>query len=241
MSIIPEGGAIVFRTDGGTVRILLVRAKQDPSKWIFPKGHVEPGESHAAAALREASEEAGVKGIIVGLVGPASTFQSGDEQVRVEYHLLQMIAEAPSSEGRDKRWVSPADALDALAFQDARDLLRSALSEIERRARGSDSAKFDELVLHEYDHLGESMLANEESGEKRVTFFITLCGAVGAGIGFVIGRPDLGLPERFLAGLTLIVLLVLGYATFVRVVVRNAASDRYKNQLARIRQVLSRR
>jgi 8-oxo-dGTP pyrophosphatase MutT (NUDIX family) len=230
MRTVPQGGAIVFRTDGGSVRILLVRAKQDPDKWIFPKGHLRPGESHAAAALREASEEAGVTGIIVGLVGPSSTFQSG----AVEYYLLQMISDVASSEGRDKKWVSPREALDDLGFHDARDLLHTALPE--QRLRTNEVERFDALILHEYDHVGQSLLANEDSGEKRVAFFVTLCGAVGAGLGFVLSRTGFGLPERLLVGLTLIVLFVLGYATFLRVIVRNAASDRYKNQLARMRQ-----
>jgi 8-oxo-dGTP pyrophosphatase MutT (NUDIX family) len=235
MKTVPQGGAIVFRTDEGSVRILLVRAKQDPSQWIFPKGHLEPGESHGAAALREAHEEAGITGIVVALVGP-STFQSGDEKVTVEYYLVQTVGETASAEGRDKRWVTPAEALDELAFEDARELLRTALPELERRARGSETERFKDLMLHEYDHVGQSLLANEEGGEKRVTFFITLCGAVGAGLGFVLGRTEFGLPERLLVGLTSVVLLVLGYATFLRVIVRNAASDRYKTQLARIRQ-----
>lgn len=235
MNTVPQGGAIVFRTDGGSIRILLVRAKQDPSQWIFPKGHLEPGESHGAAALRETHEEAGITGIVVGLAG-SSTFQSGDEQVTVEYYLLQMVGEAASGEGRDKKWVTPPQALRELAFEDARDLLRTALPELERRARGSGTERFEDLLLHEYAHVAQSLLANEEGGEKRVTFFITLCGAVGAGLGFVLGRTEFGLPERLLVGLTSIVLFVLGYATFLRVIVRNAGSDRYKNQLARIRQ-----
>jgi diadenosine hexaphosphate hydrolase (ATP-forming) len=233
---VPQGGAIVFRTDGGSLQILLVRAKKDPDKWIFPKGHLLPGESHAQAALREAAEEAGIAGIIVGLVGPASTFRSGDEDVTVEYYLLQMVTETQSSEERSKKWVAPAKALEELAFEDARDLLRIALPELEGRLHGSQFDGFRELLLHEYDHLGESLLANEESGEKRVAFFITLCGAVGAGLGFVLGKTQFGAPERLLVGLTSIVLLLLGYATFVRVVTRNAASDRYKNQLSRVRQ-----
>jgi 8-oxo-dGTP pyrophosphatase MutT (NUDIX family) len=121
----------VFRTDGPSVRILLVRAKKDPSKWIFPKGHLKSGESHGAAALREANEEAGVRGTVVGLIG-AQTFRSGDEMVRVEYYLIHLAGEIPSPEGRDKQWLSPPDAIEQVAFPDARDLLRMALPEIER-------------------------------------------------------------------------------------------------------------
>src|SRR5438034_7790967 len=53
MELIPQVDAIVFRSDRAPPRVLLVRAKQDPDKWIFPKGHIAPGESHADAVPRE--------------------------------------------------------------------------------------------------------------------------------------------------------------------------------------------
>jgi 8-oxo-dGTP pyrophosphatase MutT (NUDIX family) len=237
VSPISQAGAVVFRTDTPLPQVLLVRAKKDPSQWIFPKGHLQQGESHAAAALREAQEEAGVRGMALGLITTAVIFQSGDELVNVEYFLILFVDESPSPEGREKQWVSLSDALDQLAFEDARSVLNIALVEIEgRAAQRLRHDGFDEFLLHEYDHLGQSLLANEESGEKRVVFFLTLCGVVGAALGFVIGEGTVDAPERGLVAVSLMVLFVLGYATFLRVVVRNAASDRYKNQLARLRQ-----
>jgi 8-oxo-dGTP pyrophosphatase MutT (NUDIX family) len=235
VNTISQGGAIIFRTDGGVLRILVARAKKDAQNWIFPKGHLLSGESHAAGALRETFEETGVQGVVVGLVGPSSTFQSGDERVTVEYYLVEMVTEGASGE-RDIQWLPPAQALEALTFQDARDLLRTALPLLERLAQSPTATRFDELILREYEHLGESFLANEDSGEKRATFFIALCGAVGAGLGFVLGKAEFALPQQLLVCVTLAILSLLGYTTFVRVIVRNAASDRYKNQLSRIRQ-----
>jgi 8-oxo-dGTP pyrophosphatase MutT (NUDIX family) len=58
-TLVRQAGAIVFRTDDQGLRFLIVRAKQNPADWIFPKGHIEPGESAAAAALREARERLG--------------------------------------------------------------------------------------------------------------------------------------------------------------------------------------
>jgi bis(5'-nucleosidyl)-tetraphosphatase len=132
MSRVSQAGAVVFRTDGGSVRILLVRSRKHPGVWVFPKGHLESGESHADAALREAGEEAGILGTIVGRTGSALMFQSGDESVAVEYYLVHLTADAPSPEGREKVWLSPDEALEHLDFQNARDLLRVALREIER-------------------------------------------------------------------------------------------------------------
>ena len=128
-----QAGAVVFRTDGGSVRILLVRSRKNPGVWVFPKGHVETGESHADTALREAEEEAGISGTVVGPVGSTLAFRSGDESVAVKYYLVHLTADAASPEGREKVWLSPDEAIERLGFQNARDLLRAALCKIERQ------------------------------------------------------------------------------------------------------------
>jgi 8-oxo-dGTP pyrophosphatase MutT (NUDIX family) len=133
MTHVSQAGAVVFRTDGGSVRFLLVRSRKTPGVWVFPKGHVEAGESHADAALREAGEEAGILGTLVGPVGPTLAFRSGDESVAVKYYLVHLTADAASPEGREKVWLSPDEALERLGFQNARDLLRAAVRKIERQ------------------------------------------------------------------------------------------------------------
>lgn len=111
--------------------MLLVRARKDPSVWIFPKGHIEPGETAEAAALRETREEGGVDGELVGPIGPPLEFQSGREAVRVRYFLIHATAEVDSAEGRAKAWYGIDDAAEQVRFEGARRLLgyaRSALS-----------------------------------------------------------------------------------------------------------------
>jgi 8-oxo-dGTP pyrophosphatase MutT (NUDIX family) len=116
------GGIVVRRNDAG-LSVLLVRARKDPTLWIFPKGHIEPGETAEAAALRETREEAGVAGEVLGAVGDPLEFQSGRELVRVQYFLIRPTAETASIEGREKRWFAFADAQRTLAFESARRLL----------------------------------------------------------------------------------------------------------------------
>ena len=60
-------GGIVFNGD----KVLVL--KNLKGVWVFPKGHVELGESHEQAALREVLEESGLHALIVGKAG-MSTF-----------------------------------------------------------------------------------------------------------------------------------------------------------------------
>ena len=53
--IIRGAGGVVFNPDGAV--LLLQHVSGD---WLFPKGHVDPGETLMQAALREVEEEAGV-------------------------------------------------------------------------------------------------------------------------------------------------------------------------------------
>src|SRR5439155_23315265 len=69
MSYIAQAGAITIRRQGPTPMVLLARAKKNPLEWIFPKGHIEPGETAAETAVRELQEEAGVAGEIVRSIG----------------------------------------------------------------------------------------------------------------------------------------------------------------------------
>jgi len=123
-----QAGAIVFRGEGDRARVLLVRSKKDPTVWVFPKGHVDGGETMEEAAARETWEEAGVTGDLGAPVGAPLEFRSGKELVSVQYFVMRAAREEPSPEGRDKQWLVIDAALDALAFESARAKLREATS-----------------------------------------------------------------------------------------------------------------
>ncbi len=122
MRVEQAGGIIVRRDAAAGISVLLVRSRKDPTLWIFPKGHVEPGETAEAAALRETYEESGVEGELLAPLGELE-FQSGRELVRVQYFLIRPITELPSPEGRDKRWFTLDEARRTVSFDNARRLL----------------------------------------------------------------------------------------------------------------------
>jgi 8-oxo-dGTP pyrophosphatase MutT (NUDIX family) len=132
MDRVPQAGGIVVRQDGDRLSILLVKARKDPAVWIFPKGHIDPGETAEATALRETQEEAGVDGELLGPVGPPLEYLSGREPVSVRYFLIRAGSESPSPEGREKQWFPFDEALKALVFEDSRRLVRAARSLLEK-------------------------------------------------------------------------------------------------------------
>jgi hypothetical protein len=129
-------------------------------------------------------------------------------------------------------------ALRELTHDDAHQFLQKAVIATAREAHSPAAGpeRFSEFLLHEYDHLAASLLANEDSGERRAAFFLTLCAGAAALVGLAIkDKAYLQYPERVLMLSALGVLIILGYSTLLRLVTRNAVSDRYKNQLARLR------
>jgi len=123
---VPQAGGIVVRKNGDRLSVLLVRAKKDPTVWIFPKGHIEPGETAADAALRETREESGVDGDLVKPIGEPLAFNNGRYDVSVQYFLIRPRSESAETDGREKRWFTIEDALDLLEWDDAKRLLRIA-------------------------------------------------------------------------------------------------------------------
>jgi hypothetical protein len=107
-------------------------------------------------------------------------------------------------------------------------------------SEGRDEA-FPAFLNTEYAHLAESLLRNEEDGEKRVTFFLTLTSGIIAVVGFLVRPTDGGIDlhtvgqSRGFIGLVLLIPLLIGWFTFQRIVKRNVTTDEYKLALRALR------
>lgn len=127
---VEQAGAVVYRRGDDGFRVLVVRARKNPSDWIFPKGHIEAHETAAEAAVREAQEEAGVTGRVVAALWPATTFESGGRQLRVHYFLVEFTGSHPRTEEREVAWLPPSAARERLTHEPARALLTTALERL---------------------------------------------------------------------------------------------------------------
>jgi 8-oxo-dGTP pyrophosphatase MutT (NUDIX family) len=123
--VVEQAGAIIVRRRRGDPRVLLITAKRNSQHWLFPKGHVEDGETLEETALREAEEEAGVRATLIGPAGIMS-FDYEGESIRVHYFLAVTEDKGRPEKRRQLAWCSFDEAMKQLTFPDARTLLREA-------------------------------------------------------------------------------------------------------------------
>lgn len=121
-----HAGGIVTKIENKDTKYLLVQSSEDSSHWIFPKGHVKPGESLEMAALREVLEEAGIKAEIISTLGE-SRFTKKTEKVRVLYFLMRYKTFCYTRENREVRWCNYEEAIATLSFDDAREILKRTM------------------------------------------------------------------------------------------------------------------
>jgi mutator protein MutT len=125
-----QAGAITFRRDKGELKILLIRSKKNPSRWIFPKGHIELNETEQQACVRELLEEAGVEGEIVEKAGDLE-FMLNEKSYKVAYYLCRYLKRSGEGEaGRSPKWFGVEKAIEKLYFANSRELLSASLKKL---------------------------------------------------------------------------------------------------------------
>ncbi len=97
--------------------------------WSLPKGHVEAGESHQDAAVREVAEETGITGRVVAPLGTIDFwFVAEGRRVHKTVHHFLLLAEggalsADDIEVAEVAWVPLLEVAGWLAYADERRLV----------------------------------------------------------------------------------------------------------------------
>jgi 8-oxo-dGTP pyrophosphatase MutT (NUDIX family) len=119
--LLTHAGGVVYRLDNGRRAYLLVRSRTSAPEWVFPKGHIEAGETPEQAATREVQEEAGVRARVVALLGLLTIGEGAAAMFLMAYEDT-----CSSPPERDIKWLDFERALETLTFKESRDLLKAA-------------------------------------------------------------------------------------------------------------------
>ncbi len=111
-----QAGAIPFLMRDQTLMVLMITSRTN-ERWIFPKGSVEKGETQAEAAVREAFEEAGIRGRALEQfahdVQAVKLLSDGPRDLLVTYiplHFIEQHDEWPERGSRERSWVTLEEA-----------------------------------------------------------------------------------------------------------------------------------
>lgn len=119
-----SAGAIVFRND----TVLMIRVG---SRWSFPKGHLEPGETLLQAASRETREETGIEAeLLEEYPLPVPSAREDDRRTVWFYPARYRKGElrTQQSEVSEAVWVKLSDAAEKITFAPDRAVFLKALA-----------------------------------------------------------------------------------------------------------------
>jgi len=133
-SSVSQACAVPYRVVRGRIEVCMVTTMRR-RRWTFPKGLVEHGDTLPQTALKEAWEEAGLRGDIIGGALGTYAHRKRGQDVRVTAHLMQVRESRtvwPEAELRERRWVGVAEALEHLGRVEQCELLAAALRILKR-------------------------------------------------------------------------------------------------------------
>jgi len=107
-----QAAVIPYRIRKDRVEVAVVTTSRG-KRWIVPKGSVDDGERPRDAAIREADEEAGLRGVVARKPIGRYRYVNGNGPCRVDVYLMRVtkVRETWLEDGvRRRRWMRVSDA-----------------------------------------------------------------------------------------------------------------------------------
>lgn len=119
--------------EGNGVEFCLITSRKS-GKWSLPKGTIRSEETVSDTITRQANKEAGIRGEFID--SPIGTYTYSKWETLLEVVVLLMKVhecdeEWPDMKLRKRCWVSATEALELLAKDDHKKLLKKAIERIE--------------------------------------------------------------------------------------------------------------
>jgi len=127
-----QAAAIPYRGQGGQAEFCLITSTTT-GRWGFPKGMIEPGDTPEQTALKEAAEEAGLHGVLVGEALGAFAYEKSGRRLRVLVFLMEVKrveSHWPEANRRARQWCAPAAVRLLLGHPEQQRLFDAALKRL---------------------------------------------------------------------------------------------------------------
>jgi phosphohistidine phosphatase len=122
-----QSGVIPIRRQEDGVAIMLITSRRR-RRWIIPKGIVEPGLKSSESALKEAWEEAGLRGRLTPTPLGSYEYRKWGGTCSVEVFLMEVreVAERWPENDRSRQWFAVEEAARSVREADLGALIRKA-------------------------------------------------------------------------------------------------------------------
>lgn len=147
-----SAGGVVFRQNNGQIEVVLILVGPK-NRWQLPKGAANQDESIEDAALREVREETGISAERLNLLDTIEYwFYAPRNGQRVRFHkfvhffLMRYVSgsvEDHDHEVEEARWFPIDQAIEVLAFEGDKNIMRKARDQITAGAINSESVKHE--------------------------------------------------------------------------------------------------
>jgi 8-oxo-dGTP pyrophosphatase MutT (NUDIX family) len=135
ISTIHQACAVPFRRRKRKVEFCVITSSR--GRWLFPKGCIGQGASVTETALKEAYEEAGLHGRIIGDPLGCYVIARNGDQLSITALLMEVEntdRRWPEGASRRRRWVTPGKARRVLSQSQLTEILDAAVARLAEEA-----------------------------------------------------------------------------------------------------------